>query len=131
MSDVTERANRLMALRAHPGFQEAWQISKQLSDEAGRISITYPGWDPTQIIILKSRAQAALEFHEQLFGRIAGAIRDGIEEQAAASNLHDKTPAEVLEQGVYVRQQVLSRFEDLDTETRIPGTYAPVVSENF
>ena len=123
MSDVVERANRLLGLHANPGFADAWQISKDMADEAGRISITYPGWDPQQIMVLKARAQAALEHHELFFAKIKEAIREGIEAQAAQTNLHEKTPAEILEQGDYVRQEVLARFSEMDGETRAPGSY--------
>jgi|SRR5579864_1308075 len=120
---VIERANRLMGLRANPGFADAWRISKDMADEAGRISITYPGWDPQQIMVLKARAQAALEHHELFFAKIKEAIAEGIQAQAAQSNLTEKTPAEILEQGDYVRQEVLARFSDLDSENRPAGSY--------
>jgi hypothetical protein len=123
MSEVIERANRLMSLRGNQGFADAWRISKALSDEATRISVTYPGWDPQQIMVLKARAQAALEHHELFFAKIQEAIRDGIEAQAADSNLHDKTTKDIIEQGDYVRQQVLAKFEELDTEVRAAGSY--------
>jgi hypothetical protein len=122
-SAVIDRANRLMSLRSNPGYPDAWQISKQMADDAGRISITYPGWDPQQIIVLKVRAQAALEHHEAYFANIQAAIREGIQAQATAANLHEKTPGEVLETGDYVRQEVLTRFAEMDTDGRLPGTY--------
>jgi hypothetical protein len=122
-SAVIDRANRLMGLRANPGFPDAWQISKELADEAGRISITYPGWDPQQIMVLKARAQAALEHHELFFAKIQEAIRLGIQEQASSSTLTDKTPAEVLETGDYVRQEVLAHFAERDSDGRLPGSY--------
>jgi hypothetical protein len=118
-----ERANRLMALRVHPGFQDLVRISQAMADEAGRISITYPGWDPNQLMVLKARAQAALEHHELLFAKISEAIREGVEEQAASANLPDKSVREVLETGDLVRQEVLTKFSDLDQESRLPGSY--------
>ena len=123
MSEIIDRSNRLLSLRSNPGFRDAWQISKDMSDEAGRISITYGGWDPNQIMVLKARAQAALEHHETFFARIKEAINDGIQEQAAQVNLPEKTPAEILEQGDYVRQEVLAHFSDMDAEGRLPGSY--------
>lgn len=123
MSESIDRANRLSSLRVNPGFRDAWQISKDLADEAGRISITYPGWDPQQIMVLKARAQAALEHHELFFAKIVEAIREGVQEQAAQQNLADKSVPEILDQGDYVRQQVLTKFEEFDNEGRLPGTY--------
>ena len=122
-ASVIDRANRLLSLRSNPGFRDAWQISKALSDEATRISVTYPGWDPQQIMVLKARAQAALEHHELFFAKIIEAIREGVQEQANQSNLAEKPVSEILETGDYVRQQVLTRFEELDNETRAPGSY--------
>ena len=120
---VIDIANRLLSLRSNPGFAEAWRISKDMTDEAARISITYPGWDPQQIMVLKARAQAALEHHEGFFARIQEAINVGIQAQAAQSNMSDKTPTEVLETGDYVRQEVLTHFAEMDSESRLPGTY--------
>jgi len=71
----------------------------------------------------KVRMQCAKEFKDLLFAKIIEAIREGVQEQAAASNLADKTPAEILDQGDYVRQQVLTKFEEFDAEGRLPGTY--------
>ncbi len=122
-SPVIARANRLMSLRANPGFQDAFRLSKDMADEAGRISITYGGWDPQQIMVLKARAQAALEHHELFFAKITEAIREGIAEQAASVTLPDKSVQEVLETGDLVRQQVLTRFEEFDSESRLPGSY--------
>lgn len=123
ITSVIERSNRLMGLKVNPGFRDAYQISKDLVDTAARISITYPGWDPQQIMVLKARAQAALEHHELFFGKIDEAIHEGIEAQAANSGLPEKTPVEILEQGDYVRQAVLTKFNEFDVEGRLPGSY--------
>jgi hypothetical protein len=122
-ASAIDRANRLLSLRANPGFADARRISKDMADEAGRISITYPGWDPQQIMVLKARAQAALEHHELFFSKIQEAIREGVQAQANHATLSEKTPTEILEQGDYVRQEVLAHFSDLDSETRSPGSY--------
>jgi hypothetical protein len=122
-ASVIDRSNRLLSLRSNPGFRDAWQISQNMVDIATAIAVDYGGWDSQQITVLKVRAQAAKEHHELFFAKIVEAIRDGIEAQATAANLTDKTPAEVVEQGDYVRQQVLTRFEEFDAEGRLPGTY--------
>ena len=118
-----ELANRLMSLRTNPGFADAYRISKAMADEAAHTSITYPGWDSNQIMVLKARAQAALEHHELFFAKITEAIREGVQAQAANTNLPDKSAEEVLATGDYVRQEVLTKFADLDAESRLPGTY--------
>ena len=123
VTPAIERANRLLSLRSNPGFADAWQISKALSDDATRTSVTYPGWDPQQIMVLKARAQAALEHHELFFAKIQEAIVEGVQEQSLQMNLAEKTPTEILETGDYVRQEVLTHFAELDVENRIPGSY--------
>ncbi len=120
---IITRANNLLGLRAHPGFVDLVRISQAMVDEAGRVSITYPGWDMQQMMVLKARAQAALEHHELLFAKITEAIREGIQEQAASANMSDKSVSEVLEQGDLVRQEVLTRFSEMDQDGRLPGTY--------
>ena len=117
------RANRLMALRVHPGFSDLVRISQSLVDEATAIAIDFAGWDAQQISILKARAQAAKEHHALLFAKMTEAIREGVEEQAASANLPDKSVREVLETGDLVRQEVLTKFSDLDQESRLPGSY--------
>jgi hypothetical protein len=118
-----ERANRLMALRVHPGFSDLVRISQSLVDEATAIAIDFAGWDAQQISILKARAQAAKEHHALLFAKMTEAIREGVEEQAASANLPDKSVREVLETGDLVRQEVLTKFSDLEQESRLPGSY--------
>src|ERR1700677_2713287 len=76
---VIERANRLLGVKAHPGFIDILRISQALVDEAVAASIDYPGWDSQQITVLKCRAQAAKEHHQQLIRRIMAAISDGLE----------------------------------------------------
>ena len=122
MSETIDRANRLLSLRANPGFRDAFQMSQEMVDAAGQISIRYGGWDPQQIMVLKARAQAALEHHELFFAKLQEYINDGVRE-AATSGLPEKTPAEILEQGDYVRQEVLAHFTEMDGESRIPGSY--------
>ena len=115
-----ERANRLISLKAHPGFIDLLRISNDLVQEATTTLVIYPGWDKDQISVLKARAQAAKEHHEQLFTRIIRAIQEGINE-AKESELPGKSVSDALEQGDYVRTAVLEKFEDLDS--RIPGSY--------
>ena len=131
MSESTElidRANRLMSLRTNPGFSDLFQISKHLVESLTSTAIEYPGWDIQQLMVLKARAQAAKEHHELLFGTIKDAIEAGIRAQAASPDLHSKTIAEVIEQGDYVRQAVLTKFEEMESDNRAAGSYAPANS---
>ena len=118
-----ERANRLMGLRAHPGFRDLFQLSQEITKSLTAHAIDYPGWDLQQLMVLKVRAQSATEHHDLLFAKMTEAIREGIASQAANSNLADKSISEVLETGDHVRQEVLARFEEMSTEGRLPGTY--------
>jgi hypothetical protein len=119
---IVERANRLLSVKSNPGFIDILRISQQLVDEAVAMSVDYPGWDAQQITVLKCRAQAAKEHHQQLIRRIMAAIQDGLD--AAKSDLASmpaKTPTEIIEQGDLVRQEFLKKAEDLDS--RVPGSF--------
>jgi hydroxyethylthiazole kinase-like sugar kinase family protein len=117
-----ERANRLISLRTHPGFLDILRLSQELVDSATAILVNYGGWDKDQITVLKVRAQAAKEHHELLIAKINDAIQDGIAEgRAQAETLPTKTAEESVDQGDYVRQKMMQKFEELDT--RPSGSY--------
>jgi predicted GTPase len=118
-----ERAQRLMSVRANQGFRDIIQISLEIVNSLTAIATDYPGWDKDQLMVLNVRAKTAKEHHELLFARIQDAIRTGVQEQAAHTNLTDKSVTEVLETGDFVRQEVLTRFSEMDFDGRLPGTY--------
>ena len=119
---IIERANRLLSVKSNAGFIDILRISQQLVDEAVSASVEYPGWDSQQIVVLKCRAQAAKEHHQQLIRRIMAAIQDGLEAaKADLSSMPAKTPTEIIEQGDLVRQEFLKKAEDLDS--RVPGSF--------
>ena len=115
-----ERANRLISVRTNPGFLDILRISQEIVNSAADIVRDYPGWDLQQLLVLKVRSQVAKEHHDMLFAKINEAIRAGVDEMNA-SNLPEKTPTEVLEQGDLVRQQVLTKFDEM--ESRSAGSY--------
>ena len=122
MSAIIDRANRLMGLKDHPGFVDLMQISQQLVKEAVDSTSDYPGWDKDMMVVLKVRQQAAKEHHMALTQRVAAAIQAGIEEaRASVANFAQQPVAEMQEQGDYVRQAVLTKFEEQDN--RVPGSY--------
>ena len=123
-----ERANRLMHVQTLPGFLDIIRISQELVKDADTACADYGGWDPQQIVVLKVRMQAAREHHALLLKKIKDAIEAGIRAQAASPDLHSKTIAEVLEQGDYVRQAVLTKFEEMESDNRAAGSYAPANS---
>lgn len=119
---IIDRANRLMSLRSHPGFLDLLRLSQDMVDLAQAASTDYPGWDTQQMVVLKVRAQAAKEHHIALINKMMQAIQDGVDvSRASAPTLPDKSAAEVVEQGDYVRQKVMEKFDDIDN--RIPGSY--------
>ena len=111
-----EKANRLLSLRSHPGFIDVIRIAQELVDSATAVLVDYGGWDPAQISVLKVRAQAAKEFKSLLLGNIQDAIRAGVEEDSMRrSSMPEKSPEDVLAQGDYVRQEVLTKFDEMDS----------------
>ena len=117
-----DRANRLISVKGHPGFLEILRLSQELVDTAQAISTDFGGWDPQQIVVLKIRAQAAKEHHAALIAKIHEAIAAGIAEgNAVAATLPEKTPTEMIEQGDYVRQEMLKKFDEM--EGRTAGSY--------
>jgi hypothetical protein len=119
-----ERANRLMSVRAHPGFLDILRILDEFVNEAREKTETYPGWDAQVIVVLKVRQQAAAEIKPALLSEIDDAITAGVaeaREQINAAKIPAKTADESIEQGDLVRQKVLETFEEYDT--RVPGSY--------
>jgi hypothetical protein len=117
-----ERANRLISLKANPGWWDLIRLSQDLVDEATAACADFGGWDPQQIVVLKVRMQTAKEYQRLLIDRVNIAIQHGVEEaRAALPTMPEKSATEILEQGDYVRQKVLERFEEIDT--RSPGSY--------
>ena len=111
-----ERANRLMGLRAHPGFPDAIRLIQELVQEAVDTCTTYPGWDTQMILVLKVRMQEAAELKGAFLGRINDAIQQGLDEaKTLLPTLPAKTADEILDQGDLVRQRVLQTFDEMDS----------------
>jgi len=116
-----ERANRLIAVRAHPGFHDIMRISQDLVKTAEDICANYPGWDTQQIVMLKVRMQTAREHHAALFAAVNDAIRAGLDEARTTAASPEKTVTDAADQGDYVRQAVLQKFDEM--EGRAAGSY--------
>lgn len=117
-----ERANRLMSLRANPGFLDLIRLDQELMQEAVDACSEYPGWDPQVMVMLKVRMQIAKEHHKALLYKINQAIEQGVAEaKEHVDNLPQKTAAEVIEQGDFVRQRTLEHFNELDS--RAAGSF--------
>lgn len=119
-----ERANRLLGVRAHPGFLDLLRLSQEIVDETVEICNNYPGWDKDQMALLFTKQQAAKGCHRRLLEKINEAIEAGANEvRALASILPEKSSTEIIEQGDLVRQEVLTKFAEMDQESRVPGSY--------
>lgn len=119
-----ERANRLLSLREHPGFRDLIRLSQELVQTATDLCTDYPGWDAQQIMVLKVRMQAAKEHHNLWLSQVSNAIQEGIDEAKelrAVSALPEKSASDAVDQGDYVRQATLRKFEDMDN--RPAGSY--------
>ena len=124
MTPAMERANRLISVRSHPGSLDILRVSQEIVDTATKTLVQYPGWDPQQVMVLKVRAQAADEHHALLIAKINDAILEGIKEgreQSAVASVSEKTAEESVDQGDFVRQELLKRFEE--TDMRTAGSY--------
>ena len=122
MTPAMDRANRLISLRSHPGFLDIVRISQGIVNDAVQTCIQFGGWDPLQVMTLKVRMQVAQEHHNLLLSKINDAIQAGTQE--LAESLHkfpEKTAQETLDQGDFVRQRVLEKFDDMDN--RPAGSY--------
>lgn len=134
-SDTTpaiEKANRLLGLRAHPGFTDVVRLSQDLCEEAAKAVADFPGWDPMMIVILKVRLQVAREYHDMFFNRINDKIAEGIAEaksrdemlveRAKTESDRIQEAAAALDSADLVRVEVLKQFNEMD-EMRPAGSY--------
>jgi len=117
-----EIANRLLSVRSNPGFLDVIRISQALVNEATMAANTFPGWDKDQLFTLHVRAKVAQEHHNALLVRINMAIEQGIAEASSPNFSTPTTAADAIDQGDYVRQQVLTKFDEMDS--RPAGSYA-------
>lgn len=120
-----ERANRLASLKANAGYLDLIRLSQQMVNNAIEMCMNYPGWDAQQIVILKVRMQAAKEHHLALFNSVDNAIREGVTEATILAGGQKPTAAEVLDTADWVRKEVLSKFESMDSDLRAAGSYPP------
>lgn len=119
-----ERANRLFSLRAHPGFLDLLRVLDDFVEAARQKTETYPGWDTQIMLVLKVRQQVAAEVKPALLSEVNDIIDAGIAEaraQVEAANIPAKSAADSVDQGDFVRQQVLESFEQMDN--RVAGSY--------
>lgn len=123
-----ERANRLISVRAHPGFLDIVRMSQEIVQSAVDQCMDYPGWDEKQMMVLTIRQKCAKELRQLLFDKINDAIADGIAEakaQTTESTMPTKTAEQTAEQAVdqsdYVRMKMLERFDENDM--RAAGSY--------
>ena len=117
-----ERSNRLMSVRQNPGYIELVRIANEMAQEAVVANTTYPGYDTQVMWVLKIRQQVAAEYAQMFFTRVQNEIQAGLDEmRAQITTLPVKSAAEAVDQGDYVRQAVLQKFDEYDS--RSPGSY--------
>lgn len=122
-----DRANRLHALKGHPGFQDLIALSQRTVDVSKDALVNYAGWDKDELVARSIAFRAAVKSHEMLFVRMAQAIQEGIEEamqiqgsQATPSDLTNRESADMADE---LRALVLQQIDNNSYDTRVPGTY--------
>jgi hypothetical protein len=114
-TETIERANRFLAFRDSPAFNEVHRLCEELIEEARANQRHFRGWDKDQMCTLAIRVQVAEEFREQLFIRMQEAITVGVAE--AQSGLSARAAAESSDK---LRDQVLKKW---DSESRVSGSF--------
>lgn len=114
-TETIERANRFLAFRDSPAFNEVRRLCDELIEEARANQRQFRGWDKDQICTLAIRVQVAEEFREQLFIRMQESITLGVAE--AQAGLSARAAAESSDK---LRDQILKKW---DSESRVPGSY--------
>ncbi len=74
VAQVVALANRMLALKASPGFHDLRLLAEMLEREAAVAARDFPGFDPQEIVTLKVQSQTAHKVLAELFGRIDAAI---------------------------------------------------------
>lgn len=115
-----ERANRLIGLKNHPGWNELIRIGQELVQQATEIARDYPGWDPMQLMCLQSRAKAASEYHSLMIATVAKYIQEGVAEAMEFNANAQANKPHTIEEADDLRRAVLSHKED---DARVPGSY--------
>jgi hypothetical protein len=119
-----ESANRLMGVRAHPGFVELIRLMNGIVQEARENTEDYAGWDPQMMTVLKVRQQVAKEFPQRVIEKMNAIIDAGVAEartQMEFASAPPKSATDAVDQGDYVRQRVLQNFEEMDG--RVAGSF--------
>jgi hypothetical protein len=117
-----DRANRLFRLKDHPAFPDLFQISQELVAEATAALVDFQGWDKDQIALLKARAQAAKEHHNQFFGRIFERIAEGIQVAVETKVTAPIDPIKVAEEADNIRIEILKNHDE-NEEIRVAGSF--------
>lgn len=120
---TVDRANRLLALKAHPGFNDLVALSEQTVSAARAALVDYEGWDRDELLARSIAFRAAVKSHEMLFVRVAQAIQAGIEEAAALKSSADPFSSDAADMADQLRVMVLQQEKESNYDTRTPGSY--------
>ena len=122
---TVDRANRLMGLKAHPGFNDLVRLSEETVRAAEAAVTEYSGWDKDELVARSIAFRAAKRSHEMLFTRMAQAIQDGVAEtlqQRSEQPLtFDAREADAMAEDL--RAEVLRQIDEQNYDTRVSGTY--------
>lgn len=108
------RANRLLGVRSHEGWQDVMDIATRLVHDVMNTAVDFEGWDAQQITVLKGRAQGAKAIVDQLIIEINEAINLGI----YVARTNEGENYEAVAQTDELRETILSHGEG-----RVAGSY--------
>lgn len=130
MNNPIEVAEKLMTTKSTAGFAEIFKISAELAEKATDDCFNFPGWDQQQIACRVAAAQAAREFHQQLWKIIGDKIDAG---QAAyrdqkVAEMASRTMQQSVEEADQLRREALNLMDEdgifaVAGDQRISGSY--------
>ena len=121
-----DRANRLMGLTSHPGWNDLVAISINTVKVAEAAVVMFEGWDKDELAARSIAFRAAKRSHDILLASVASAIQTGVQEAAeslarsAEALPNDRNATDLADD---LRSAVLRQVEETSQETRIPGSF--------
>jgi hypothetical protein len=115
-----DRANRLMGLKSHPGFQDLVALSLETVRLAEAAVTDYQGWDKDELVARSIAFRAAKKSHEMLFYKMATVIEEGVLEATQKRQNNNDADADAMaeELKVEVFRQLDERFD-----SRVGGSF--------
>jgi hypothetical protein len=118
-----DRANRLIGLKSHPGFNDFVALINEVVKVAEDAFVSYEGWDNEELVARSIAFRAAKKFEEQLLTRMGGLIQAGIAEAMMARDANPQANnADAADGADELRAAILTELDNR-YETRVSGTY--------